>query len=150
MGLSSGSSRSHCTCWVFKVVFDSSRRWLCVAYVLMAIIYIIGISTEVLEASIGRFWYTDPYRTAACVALFAIPIATVGIGFLMSLIQSLLERAFYGRGQDVRTICIVFSRIAVLVICAFLLHRIAVNRFPIQSISFNRLALAKLVHYRRC
>lgn len=103
-----------------KLCFDSSKRWLCVAYVLMAIIYIIGISTEGFwKHLLAGFWYTDPYRTAACVALFAIPIATVGIGYLMSLIQSLLERAFYGRGQDVRTICIVFSRFAVLVICAF-------------------------------
>lgn len=105
-----------------KLCFDPSRRWLCMSYVLMAIIYIVGISTEGFwKHLLAGFWYTDPYRTAACVALFAIPIASVGIGFLMSLVQSFLERIFCNKGRRVHAIIVGVSCVATLIICSLLI-----------------------------
>ena len=126
-----------------RLCFDSSRRWLCVSYVLMAIIYIVGISTEGFwKHFLAGFWYTDPYRTAACVALFAIPIASVGIGSLMSLAQSFLNKAFCGRGQKVHTTIIVVSRIAVLIICSLLIMQDRYQPFsnPVNQFQQNGVA----------
>lgn len=105
-----------------KLCFDSNRRWLCVAYVLMITIYVVGISTEGFwKHYFAGFWYTDPYRTAACVALFAIPIASVGIGFFMSLAQSFFKRTFCGKGQKVHSAIFALPCIAVLIICFLLI-----------------------------
>lgn len=135
-----------------KLCFDPSRRWLCTSYVLMAIIYIVGISTEGFwKHLLAGFWYTDPYRTAACVALFAIPIASVGIGFLMSLVQSFLERIFCNKGRRVHSIIIPVSCVATLIICSFLITQDRyqpfsnpVNQFQQNGVSETRALLAML------
>ena len=135
-----------------KLCFDPSRRWLCTSYVLMAIIYIVGISTEGFwKHLLAGFWYTDPYRTAACVALFAIPIASVGIGFLMSLVQSFLERIFCNKGRRVRSIIIPVSCVATLIICSLLITQDRyqpfsnpVNQFQQNGASETRALLAML------
>lgn len=72
--------------------FDREKRWLSVAYVLMGIIYVVGISTEgPLKQYLAGFWYTDPYRTSASVALLAIPLAALGISVLFNLLIKLLR-----------------------------------------------------------
>lgn len=107
-----------------KLCFDPNRRWLCVAYALMAAIYIVGISTEGFwKHFLAGFWYTDPYRTAACVALFAIPIASVGIGYLIFLLDSLLRGVFCVKGRKEDKIFTILSRVAVLAICFFLISQ---------------------------
>lgn len=135
-----------------KLCFDPSRRWLCTSYVLMAIIYIVGISTEGFwKHLLAGFWYTDPYRTAACVALFAIPIASVGIGFLMSLVQSFLERIFCNKGRRVHSIIIPVSCVATLIICSLLITQDRyqpfsnpVNQFQQNGVSETRALPAML------
>lgn len=135
-----------------KLCFDPSRRWLCTSYVLMAIIYIVGISTEGFwKHLLAGFWYTDPYRAAACVALFAIPIASVGIGFLMSLVQSFLERIFCNKGRRVHSIIIPVSCVATLIICSLLITQDRyqpfsnpVNQFQQNGVSETRALLAML------
>ena len=135
-----------------KLCFDPSRRWLCTSYVLMSIIYTVGISTEGFwKHLLAGFWYTDPYRTAACVALFAIPIASVGIGFLMSLAQSFLERIFCNKGRRVHSIIITVSCVATLIICFLLITQDRyqpfsnpVNQFQQNGVSETRALLAML------
>ena len=135
-----------------KLCFDPSRRWLCASYVLMAIIYIVGISTEGFwKHFLAGFWYTDPYRTAACVALFAIPIASVGIGFLMSLVQSFLERIFYNKRRRAHAIIIGVSCVSTLIICSLLITQDRyqpfsnpVNQFQQNGVSETRALLAML------
>lgn len=106
----------------FRLCFDSNRRWLCVAYFLMITIYVVGISTEgFLKHFLAGFWYTDPYRTAACVALFAIPIASVGIGSMMSLVESFLKRVFCAKEREVHSTTFALPCIVVLIICFLLI-----------------------------
>lgn len=126
-----------------RLCFDSNRRWLCVSYVLMAVIYIVGISTEGFwKHYLAGFWYTDPYRTAACVALFAIPIASVGIGSLISVAQYFLKTGFYGKGQIVFSTHFVLFRIAVIIICFLLITQDRYQPFSNPVNSFQQSGVA--------
>ena len=71
-----------------SVLSDKKRRWLAYSFGLMGLIYIVGISTEgVLKQYLAGFWYTDPYRTSASVAIVAAPLALIGLRRVFSVIE---------------------------------------------------------------
>lgn len=73
-----------------SVLFDKKRRWLAYSFSLMGLIYIVGISTEgVLKQYLAGFWYTDPYRTSASVAITAAPLALIGLRSAYSAIEQM-------------------------------------------------------------
>lgn len=55
-------------------------RWLVVPFSFSAFAFVVagGIDTP-LKALLAGFWYTDPYRMAAMAALFAVPLAALGL-----------------------------------------------------------------------
>lgn len=56
--------------------------WLTLAYVISLLIYVVGDSSDgFLKHFLAGFWYTDPYRTGAMNALFAMPLAVLGFSY---------------------------------------------------------------------
>lgn len=54
--------------------------WLSVSYAIMAMLYVVDVSSDgPLQHLLTGFWYTDSYRVAASAALFAIPLASMGL-----------------------------------------------------------------------
>lgn len=68
-------------------------RWLAGSYLFAAVIYCVGTSTEgALKHLLAGFWYTDGYRLAATIGLFAIPLAAAGVGAAWSWVASRVFR----------------------------------------------------------
>ncbi|MEG0504950.1 MAG: DUF6541 family protein, partial [Raoultibacter sp.] len=61
-------------------VFRREYLWLACSYALMAFLYVVDVSSDgPLQHLLTGFWYTDSFRVAASVALFAIPLASLGL-----------------------------------------------------------------------
>ncbi|WP_165251906.1 DUF6541 family protein [Adlercreutzia sp. ZJ304] len=73
---------------IFASFVYRKLRWVTVAYVMMCIIYIVCAASEgIIKQVLGGFWYTDTMRLAASAALYAIPLACLGLTTLLSLIS---------------------------------------------------------------
>lgn len=65
---------------LFVSLKERRYRWLAAAYAIASIMYIINASSDgLLKQLIGGFWYTDHNRLAANAALFAMPLAALGM-----------------------------------------------------------------------
>ncbi len=74
---------------VMAALFDARYRWMTFSYGIMGLIYVVGITSEgLLKQLLAGFWYTDPYRTAASVALLAMPIASLALATLVRAVWS--------------------------------------------------------------
>ena len=70
------------------------QAWLLFPALFMACAYLeCRCGTGLLKHLLAGFWYTDPYRLAANLAIFLVPIATAGIGLFVSLFNTVLVRA---------------------------------------------------------
>lgn len=69
------------------LIFRQHRnRWLVGSYVLAATFLFVNATTDgSLKSVLTGYWYSDPYRVAATVALAGIPLASVGLGGLIDL-----------------------------------------------------------------
>lgn len=62
---------------VFRV---KGYRWLGALYIFGFVLYVIDAGSEgVIKSVLTGFWYTDPYRVGAMLALFATPLAALGL-----------------------------------------------------------------------
>lgn len=67
--------------------------WLLVPSIYMAAAYYLArITTDPINHAISGFWYSDPYRLAAAMCLFLVPIASYGLANIIRLVQILLSR----------------------------------------------------------
>lgn len=72
---------------------DARRRWLVVPFSFAALAFVIAGGTSLaLKTLLSGFWYTDPYRVAAMAALFAIPLAALGVHEVICCGKRLLVR----------------------------------------------------------
>lgn len=59
---------------------DAPRRWLVWSYGLMCVIYFVTLTTDgFAKQLLAGFWYTDAARLGASMALFAVPLASLGL-----------------------------------------------------------------------
>lgn len=66
------------------------QYWILCPALLMAVGYLAcRCDLGDLEHWLAGFWYTDPYRPAACLVIFLIPIATYGLYLLLAIITSI-------------------------------------------------------------
>ncbi len=66
------------------------RPWLSISYLLFSAIYVVDlVSDDALKRLVAGFWYTDPERLTAMVALAAIPLAAVGLYSIVELFRRL-------------------------------------------------------------
>lgn len=68
-------------------------RWLPVPFLFSCVAFVVagGMDTP-LKNVLAGFWYTDPYRMAAMAALFAVPLAALGVGEVVGAARRLLAR----------------------------------------------------------
>lgn len=67
--------------------------WVAVAYAIMALLYVFSVSSDgPLQHLLTGFWYTDSYRVAASAALFAIPLASMGLWAASQVLRRLAAR----------------------------------------------------------
>lgn len=58
--------------------------WLVVSYCVSAVMYAANVSTDgFLKNFLTGFWYEDSYRICAMVALFALPLACLGLAWVI-------------------------------------------------------------------
>ena len=78
-----------------RVIYTLKHRrhlWITVAYAASFALYVISMSTDgALKQLLTGFWYTDYNRLGAMAALFAIPLAGVGVACCVSWLQKLLR-----------------------------------------------------------
>lgn len=68
-------------------------RWLGFLYLLGLLFYVVDMGTEgPLKSVLVGFWYTDPYRVGAMLALFCAPLAAVGLANIVRFIARLFGK----------------------------------------------------------
>ena len=77
-------------------LLNKNCRWLTLAFLMTAVIYVASLSDVLpIKRFFSGFWYTDPERTAAMVAIAAVPIAIIGmettITFVFDLIKHIIK-----------------------------------------------------------
>lgn len=69
-------------------------RWMVASYCLLVIIFLVSSSTAgPLQHILSGFWYTDSNRTAASVAVVAIPIASFGLAEATGWVAAYAKKA---------------------------------------------------------
>lgn len=83
---------------IVKTLQDRRYLWMTVVYLVALVAHIIGTSTDspVKQLLIG-FWYTDYNRTGAMCALFAIPVASLGLAWIAAWMRRALARKKPGK-----------------------------------------------------
>lgn len=73
-------------------ILNKNYRWLILAFLMTAVIYVASLS-EILPIKrfFSGFWYTDPERTAAMVAIAAVPVAIIGMETAITLLFDLIK-----------------------------------------------------------
>ena len=86
-----------------KSLFTPKKRWMAASYLLACyIMLIVATHKDEFKQLIGGFWYTDPMRIASMCAIAAVPLATLGIEWLHSLVCRLLDRYNAPLGRTTR------------------------------------------------
>lgn len=85
--------------------------WLSVAYVLAAFLYAVSVSSDgPLQHLLAGFWYTDSFRMAAMAALFAVPLASVGLWTVAKGLAAVLSKVLHWEkacAAVIASVCIV-------------------------------------------
>lgn len=70
---------------VVRALRDRRFAWMVVSYVLSCVFLFVSATSEgFLKSFLTGFWYTDTYRLAANVAFVGIPLATLGLWWLVN------------------------------------------------------------------
>ena len=71
---------------------NKNYRWLTLAFLMTAVIYVASLSDVLpIKRFFSGFWYTDPERTAAMVAIAAVPVAIIGMETAITLLFDLIK-----------------------------------------------------------
>ena len=73
-------------------ILNKNYRWLTLAFLMTAVIYVASLSDVLpIKRFFSGFWYTDPERTAAMVAIAAVPVAIIGMETAITLLFDLIK-----------------------------------------------------------
>lgn len=73
---------------------NKNCRWLILVFFMTAVIYVASLSDVLpIKRFFSGFWYTDPERTAAMVAIAAVPIAIIGMETTITFVFDLIKCA---------------------------------------------------------
>lgn len=77
----------------FSCLRKKGSRWIAVSYVLSAAVFVLGTTLDYqMRKLITGYWYNDPERTAALLAIAAIPLSAMGLAQLGKFLSHLIER----------------------------------------------------------
>lgn len=95
--------------------------WLSVSYAIMSLFYIVAVtSNDPVKFLLTGFWYTDSFRLAASAAIFAVPLAAIGLWLAARGLAWILRRA-----TDLAA-----SRVPLVAACAAALLFVLLNFYP--------------------
>ena len=80
--------------WIgfISCILNKNYRWLILAFLMTAVIYVASLSDVLpIKRFFSGFWYTDPERTAAMVAIAAVPVAIIGMETALTLLFDLIK-----------------------------------------------------------
>lgn len=83
-------------------------RWAVAAFALSSAIFVVAVSGDdgMAKHLLSGFWYTDPYRVAAMSAVYAVPLASLGLQVLADgaarVAGALADRLAAGRRLPLR------------------------------------------------
>lgn len=114
----------------FIALRDSEYRWVAISYALACAIYFVSATTnDPIKHWLAGFWYTDSVRLAANAVLFGMPLATIGLCWLVGKVGVSLQAS--SKGLLRRHPRWTFGVTAALVLCAF----VFVNYYPTHTIA---------------
>lgn len=94
--------------------------WLSFSYAIMALMFAVSVSSDgPLQHLLTGFWYTDSFRTAASAALFAIPLASLGLWTAVRWCASLAGKARPQASYRNRVLACACAASAVLVLANY-------------------------------
>lgn len=65
------------------------RLWITVAYLIFCVIYVICVANGGFARHFfAGFWYADSYRIVACLALVGIPLAALGLAYVVRFLRA--------------------------------------------------------------
>lgn len=99
---------------------DRTKQSALLAYVLFCCIFIFNSAGDAsLKRLFAGFWYTDPERTAAMVAIATVPLATLGLSSSIRILARKLSYLRETEGLQARR----FSQrcISISLLCAFMI-----------------------------
>ena len=72
---------------------ERSMRWIVVSYLAVCALFVLGLSLDfVARRSVTGFWYNDPERIAAMLAIASIPLSASGLDWIAHLIACIAQR----------------------------------------------------------
>lgn len=84
---------------LFCAVFDRRFRWFACSFLFAFFINIVDASMDgFIKHFLAGFWYTDQLRTASMAALFAVPLASLGLYHVVRICASGIERCVKATG----------------------------------------------------
>ncbi len=100
--------------------WQPSYRWIAFPYLFACCLYIGGIPSDgFLRHFLTGFWFTDPYRVAAMIALFAIPLAALGLYAISSIISRICRRIGQSASRGISSVVSAVLAIAFLLYCYY-------------------------------
>nr|WP_270295013.1 DUF6541 family protein [Eggerthella sinensis] len=106
---------------VLYTIKERRYLWLSCSYAMMVVMYIVDVTSDApVKYLLTGFWYTDSCRIAASAALFAVPLAAIGLWLASSALKSVLLKVSGMRDKSV-------SRIAPCVIAGMFFF---INMYP--------------------
>ena len=80
-----------------RCVRERQHAWLAVSYTLVALVFSLGLALDFETRKLFTgYWYNDPERTSALLAIAAVPLSALGLQWAASLVArtfgSLLQR----------------------------------------------------------
>lgn len=77
------------------VLYSARRKrylWMTASFGIAVAMYVVNASTQgTLKAWLTGFWYQDPYRISALVALCALPLAALGLSVLLRAVSAAVD-----------------------------------------------------------
>lgn len=82
---------------VAGILYTLKKReylWISCAYLMMCVLFIVDVTSDApVKFLLTGFWYTDSCRVAASAALFAMPLAALGLWLAVRAVKYLLSLA---------------------------------------------------------
>lgn len=116
-------------------LYTPKYRWLAASYIIALVMRFVNVTTDgFLKHLLTGFWYTDEFRVAALVALAGIPLATLGIFSIVSLLDSLINTVIKPRNHQTMTRIVNSSFIVFLAIAIYMPnYQIPMNQYVVTG-----------------
>ena len=76
-------------------LFDRRYLWVSCSYVLACVFYMVDASSDgPIKFLLTGFWYTDSNRVAAFAAMFAVPLASMGLWLVAKILRRMADALF--------------------------------------------------------